>query len=99
MTWTGIHFAFVDETFFKTNNSVIATKRAFCIYFILGKDVVLDRIFNPWLYQFSIQNSIIFMEHEISMKNSLCSNCRFTSLKKCLNGKCIVCTGPSYDYN
>ena len=35
--------------------------------------------------------------HEMSTKNFLCCNYRFTNLKKCLDSKHIVCTDPSYN--
>ena len=38
-------------------------------------------------------------EHKMNIKISLWSNYRFTSLKKRLNGKYTVCTGPSHDHN
>ena len=43
MIWTGTHGAFVVETFFcKTVECVIATHKAFCIYFMLHwNDAVL----------------------------------------------------------
>ena len=44
MAWTGIHRAFVVESFIRNNESVIATQRAFRIYFELNRgDAVPDR--------------------------------------------------------
>ena len=44
---TGAHREFTVETFFKTCESVITTKRAFRAHFMLRwNDAVLDRIFN-----------------------------------------------------
>ena len=37
MNWTGEHCAFTVETFIKTNESVTATQRAFCLHFDLGR--------------------------------------------------------------
>ena len=47
----------------------------------------------------SIQNSIIVIWHEMSMKSCLGSNYRFSSLKKHFTSKCLVCTCLSHDYN
>ncbi|XP_050302993.1 uncharacterized protein LOC126740872 [Anthonomus grandis grandis] len=44
MNWTGEHRAFVIETFFKSNESVITTQRNFRTHFALGRhDPVPDR--------------------------------------------------------
>ena len=44
MALTGEHWAFVVETFIKTDESVIATPRTFCTYFMVRQnDAVPDR--------------------------------------------------------
>ena len=37
MSWSGEHHGFIVKTFFKKNESVIATQRAFCRHFRLGR--------------------------------------------------------------
>ena len=44
MVWTGAYCKFAVETFLKTGESIIATKRAFRAHFILCRsDAVSDR--------------------------------------------------------
>ena len=72
MAWTGAHYAFAVEMFFKTGESITAT--VFLYSFLVRKnDAVLDRKSILELIENPIQNSIILTEQEMSTKSFLCS--------------------------
>ena len=96
MAWTSEHRSFAGVKFFRLVNLYLLQRELFELK-LFWNYTDTDKTFNPFLYQFSMWNSIIPSQHE----RFLCSNYKFNSLErktKRFNSKCTASYGPNWNW-